>query len=219
MEMRMMLEERVSLPLDDVSPTRTFIQRNETSLSDTPTLRGDETPHLESLPTLSLKIPERARTLSAPPSFTSKEAWDVLPVPEELNEAATRRMAWIMTQAMDTILPALQPEQRSLIEGITDVRQLLVPLFQSWEEFRSGDNRKIEAAKTAKAMYKTEKKPYKSNQLFERFWSRKVVAEQDETSWRGFKTVVKGLLEQMSLIQNILDASMASSVRDLQDCS
>ena len=48
-------------------------------------------------------------------------------------------MQWIMQMSMDALLPSLRPEQRKLIEGTTDLDQLIIPLFESWEVFRSQD--------------------------------------------------------------------------------
>jgi hypothetical protein len=135
-----------------------------------------------------------------------EEGFGVIPVPEEFNVQTMKRMAWIMNMAMDTLLPTLMPEQRKLIEGETDLRTLVVPLLQAWEDFRS--TARSRTRKTAKSIYEKVKKDYLNNEHFERFWARKSVSEQDEASWSKFKTLVTGLLQQASMIDRILDGTM-----------
>jgi hypothetical protein len=112
-----------------------------------------------------------------------------------------------MQMSMDAILPSLRPEQRKLIEGRTDLNQLIIPLFESWEVFRSQDRGGNKSRKIAKSVYEKLQKSFTNNELFERFWARKLVAETDEAAWGKFKSTVSTLLSQVSSIDRILNGS------------
>jgi hypothetical protein len=209
-----MSNETQQLPLDELSPEQS-IRRSESVLSNAPTYR-DDIPTLQVHPPQVIleKSPELIRTHSCPP-HTPEEALGVIPVPEQFNEQATRRMEWIMQMGMDTLLPTLRPEQRKIIEGTTDLWQLLIPLLQSWEHFRATDGRKTKAQKLAKSVYEKVKTNFTNNEIFDRFWQQKMVAEQDEAGWRRFKGLVSGMLQQVSLIDRILDSAGMGNVGSL----
>jgi hypothetical protein len=55
-------------------------------------------------------------------------------------------------------------------------------------------------------VYDKLKRNFAGNELFDSFWSRKLVAEKDEADWQNFKTVIKGTLGQVSSIDRILNS-------------
>jgi hypothetical protein len=203
-----MSEKTQQLPLDDLSP-EVPIRRSESVLSDTPTYRDDISTLAVPTPQITVENTGLTRTHSCPPA---EEALGVIPVPELFNEQATQRMAWIMQMGMDALLPNLGPEQRKLIEGTTDLWQLLIPLLQSWEQFRATDGRKTKAQKLAKSVYDRVKTNFTNNEVFQRFWEQKLVTEQDEAGWRKFKGLVSGILQQVSLIDRILESAGMGNV-------
>lgn len=174
-------------------------ERSFTVLSDTPTLRDNDS----APPQIVVEKKQRSTTGIQDTPLFSEESSGVI-VPEEFNEQAIRRMEWIMQGAMDTLLPTLRPEQRKLIDGATDLRQLVIPLFNSWREFRSAEGRTGKSSKTAMSLVNKFRKIYTNNELFETFWRRKAAAENDEASWGGFETVVRNVLEQVGLIDRVI---------------
>ena len=181
------------------------VQRTTTVMSDTSTLRGDTSPSLLR-PTPRIVIENTSdlvRSNSCPPLSPDD---GVIPVPGPFNEQTTRRMEWIMQTSMDALLPTLRPEQRKLIEGTTDLRQLIASLFESWEAFRSSDDQGNKNRKIARSVYEKMKSSFTNNELFERFWANKSVAEKDGVAWGRFKSVVSIVLNQASAINNILNS-------------
>jgi hypothetical protein len=171
------------------------MQQRQRVLSDVPTLYDEYVPRI-----IVEKSPDMLRTHSAP---LPGEDTEVI-VPEETNQQATARMTWIMQMAMDTILPTLRPEQRKLVEGTTDLRGLIVPLFRKWEEFRAGEGRAGRTRKVARSVYEKVKSNFTNNEVFEHFWRRKVGAERDEESYAKFEGVVRGVMEQVNFIDRAL---------------
>ena len=194
-----------------------IVQRTTTVMSDTSTHRGDvTTPLLRPTPRIVIEqTPDVIRTHSCPPSSPDD---GVIPVPDQFNEQATRRMEWIMQTSMDALLPTLRPEQRKLIEGTTDLRQLIVPLFQTWENFRSLDGQGNKTRKIARSVYEKMKSNFTNNELFERFWARKLVAEKDDAAWGRFKSVVTIILDQASAINKILNSMNMCNVSPASRC-
>lgn len=189
--------------LDGSSP-EAAMQRSPTALSDTPTLRIDTSETLtHQFPRIAIeKTLDLSRSASS--SSTQDQITGIISVPDQLNEQMTRRMAWIMQTSMDSLLPSLQPEQRQIIEGTKDLRQLIVPLFQSWEAFRSADGQVKQTRTIARSMYDKLKKQFTNNDVFESFWAKKKVTEKDEVAWGRFKSVVKMILDQSTSIDRIV---------------
>jgi hypothetical protein len=187
------------------SETTAVLQSTTTVMSDSSTLRDTASPRLlPPTPRIVIeKIPDLERTSSCSPISPDD---GIVPVPGQFNEQTTRRMEWIMQMSMDSLLPTLRPEQRKLIEGTTDLRQLIVPLFEMWETFRSTDERGNKTRKIAKSVYEKLKNNFTNNELFERFWARKLVAEKDNVAWGRFKSTVTTILNQASAIDNILNS-------------
>jgi hypothetical protein len=206
-----MPKEIQQLPLDDLCP-EVSIQPSESVLSDTPTYRDDKSTLAVPTPQIIIEKSGLTRTHSCPPH---EEALGVIPVPEQFNEQATQRMVWIMQICQDTLLPTLGPEQRKIIEGTTDLWQLLIPLLQSWEQLRATDGRKNKEQKLAKSVYDKVKSKFTNNEIFQRFWEQKLVTEQDEAGWRKFKGLVNGILQQVSLIDRILESAGMGNVISL----
>jgi hypothetical protein len=180
--------EIAPLPL---TPVTSRMQRSDTVLSDTATLHDSNT---------VIAVPPR---ITYAPSLSDD---DCQSGPQQLHEKASRRMTWIMQMAMDTLLPTLLPEQRKLLEGTTDLQRLIVPLFRSWEEFRSTENRANKTRNVAKSTYEKFKNHFSSSEVFEVFWKRKLAAECDEKSWGHFETVVRGTLEQVAVIDRVVNS-------------
>lgn len=183
----------------------TTLDSSTTAMSDTSTPRDDTSmPLLHLTPRIVIKkAPDSIRTYSYPQLSPNDET---IPVPGEFNEQTTRRMEWIMQMSMDALLFTLQPEQRKLIECTTDLRQLIVPLFQTWETFRSLDGQGNKTRKIAKSVYDKMKTTVTNNEFFERFWARKLITEKDEAAWERFKSVVTISLDQASAVDNILNS-------------
>lgn len=198
--------------------TAAAVQRTTTDMSDTSTLRDDTSPHLLR-PTPRIVIENTSdlvRSNSCPPLSPDD---GVIPVLGQFNEQTTRRMEWIMQTSMDALLPTLRPEQRKLIEGTTDLRQLIVPLFQTWEAFRSSDDQGKKSRKLARSVYEKMKSSFTNNELFERFWANKLVAEKDGVAWERFKNVVSIVLNQASAINNILNSMNMCNVNHHGDAA
>jgi hypothetical protein len=134
------------------------------------------------------------------------EQYGTLPVQNQWNEITTRRMRWIMQLSMDSLLPTLSPDKQALMTGITDLRQLIGPLFHQWEAFRAKRTSVSKLSDFAKTMHQ-KLKPTATTDFFERFWERKLVAEKDSQAWGRFKSVVKVTLDQVSTIDRILGSA------------
>jgi hypothetical protein len=147
-------------------------------------------------------VVEKATDMSRTPSISDDGAGII--VAEEFNEDAIVRMAWILESAMGVIMPTLPPEQQKLIEGTTDLRQLIGPLFRKWEEFRSIEGRAKKNRKIAQVMYERVKRNFTNNEMFEGFWKRKVAEEKDAESYKKFEGVVRGVLGQVDTIDRVL---------------
>ena len=194
-------DETTPATMDKSPPQRSF-----TSLSNTSTLQ-EMTPQRPVLPRLVVSSATSACLLTdSCPSSPGDEVPGIIARPEQMNEAAVRRMSWILQTSMESLLPTLRPEQRKVIEGTTDLTQLIVPLFQSWEQFRSTDARAGKTRKLAKSMSEKVKGSFSTSEFSEKFWSRKLSAEKEDASWRGFKDLVLGLLEQVILIDKVLNS-------------
>jgi hypothetical protein len=208
MEMVMAIVQDMRQPNEEqLSPDEktAVVRRTTTVMSDTSTLRDDAS--LRLLRPNPRIVIERTPDLIRMHSCSTASPDDgVIPVPGQFNEQTTRRMEWIMQMSMDSLLPTLRPEQRKLIEGTTDLRQLIVPLFEMWETFRSTDERGNKTRKIAKSVYEKLKNNFTNNELFERFWARKLVAEKDNVAWGRFKSTVTTILNQASAIDNILNS-------------
>ena len=189
-----------------------IVKRTITVISDSSTLRGATPPPLlRPTPHIVIeKTPDLIRTHSCPPLSPDD---GVIPVPGQFNEQTTRRMEWIMQTSMDVLLPTLEPEQRTLIEGTTDLRQLIVPLFQTWETFRSLEGQGNKTRKIGRTVYDQIKTNFTNNELFERFWKGKLAAEKDNVAWGRFKSVVTIILDQASAVSNILNSMNMCSVQ------
>ena len=193
-------DETTPATMNESAPQRSF-----TSLSDTSTLQ-ETTPQRPVLPRLIVSSATSACLTDSCPSSPGDEVPGIIARPEQMNEAAVRRMSWILQTSMQSLLPTLRPEQRKVIEGTADLTQLIVPLFQSWEQFRSTDARAGKTRKLAKSMSEKMKGSFSTSEFSEKFWSRKLSAEKEDASWRGFKDVVLGLLEQVILIDKVLNS-------------
>ena len=205
MEMAMTMVEDAGRPNEDQftpdEKTATF-QLATTDIGNT---EGDASlPLVRVTPPIVIeKITDMVRTQSTPPLSPDG---GVLPAPDQFNEETTRRMEWIMRLSMESLLPTLPPEQRKLIEGTKDLRQLIASLFETWQIFRSTDGRENKTRKIAKSMYDKLKSNFTNNELFERFWARKLVAQKDEAAWGRFKSTVTTILDQVSAVDKILNS-------------
>jgi hypothetical protein len=191
------LEENMVRSVEE--PRRSF-----TALSDTSTLQ-ETSPPRPALPRLDVAS-ARGQCLTDSCPSSPDEIPGIIAAPEQLNETAVRRMTWILQTSMESVLPTLRPEQRKVIEGTTDLTQLIAPLLQSWEQFRSVDAKAGKSRKLAKSMSEKMKSTFSTNELSERFWSRKLSAESEDASWGGFKNLVSGLLEQVIMVDKILNS-------------
>lgn len=180
------------------------LPRSLTSLSDTPTLL-EITSQRPVLPRLNVASATSACLTDSCPS-SPDDVPAVIARPEQMNEAAVRRMSWILQTAMEAILPSLPAEQRRVIQGTTDLKQLIVPMFQSWEQFRSTEGRAGKTKKLAKSMSEKMRASFSMSEVSEKFWSRKLSAEKEDVSWRGFKDLVMGLLEHVMLVDKVLNS-------------
>ena len=190
------LEKEQHRPVEE--PRRTF-----TALSDTSTVREVFLPS-PILPRLEVNSASGlCRTNSC--ASSSDDIPGIVAIPEP-NEASVRRMRWILQTSMESVLATVSPEQRKVLEGTTDLTQLIVVLFQSWDQFRSIDVRAGKSRKFAKSMCEKMKSTLTMNELSESFWSRKQSIEREDASWRGFKKFVLGLLDQMVLIDKVLNS-------------
>lgn len=185
--------------------TTAVLQSTTTVMSDSSILRDTASSRLlRPTPRIVIEMtPDLERTSSCSPISPDD---GVVPVPGQFNEQTIRRMQWIMQLSMDSLLPTLRPEQRKLIEGTTDLRQLIVPLFETWETFRSTDEKGNKTRKIAKSVYEKMRSNFTNSELFERFWARKLVAEKDDVAWGRFKGAVTTILNQASAIDNILNS-------------
>src|SRR5271170_2111532 len=179
-------------------------RRSFTALSNTSTLQ-EPSPSRLALPRLDVAS-ARGQCLTDSCPSSPDDIPGIIAPPDQLNETAVRRMTWILQTSMESVLPTLRPEQRKVIEGTTDLTQLIGPLFQSWEQFRSVDAKAGKTRKLAKSMSEKMKSSFSINKLSERFWSRKLSAESEDASWGGFKNVVSGLLEQVIMVDKILNS-------------
>jgi len=185
------------------------VSRSESALSYSSTLCD------EFLPSSQARVQSNGQRLlefvdieySSPDRLTG-----VIPTPIELNDTATERMAWIMQMVMDMLLPLLSTEDRAVIEGKQDLAGLIVPLFQSWEEFRTADKSAKKTRNTAREMYQKLKANFRKNEVFDSFWSRKLADEQDEVRWGGFKKAVRSMIEHMNLIDRVLSGTNMGNV-------
>lgn len=140
----------------------------------------------------------------------------VIPAPEEFNPEATRRMAWIMQTGMDILLPQLSQEDKQIIEGQTDLEQLVISLFQAWEQSRANDKQANKTRRMAAAVYEKLKGKARNTELFDRFWSRKLADEEDDGRWKKFKLLVRTITSQVNLIDRVLGGANMGNVASLQ---
>ena len=122
------------------------------------------------------------------------------------------RMSWILDSGMETVLSSLHPEHRILVKGTIDFQQLLVPLFERWEEFRGEDRHRIAMEESAKTIHPLLRNNFANNDEFEKFWTKKLVQQNDHLAWERFKVVVLGLLEQLFTAQKIVNVISFSSL-------
>jgi len=187
------------------------MQRAETALSNSTTICDDmPSPPLQNLQ-LGERVPDSLETLPGP-SISDGAVVDLNQAPDCYNAKVTERMAWIMQMGMDVLLPQLSVEDRSIIEGKTDLVQLIIPLFQTWEESRRADRSAKKNRLSAAAVHDKLKGNFRKTELFDRFWSRKLTDEEDGARWKRFKEVVRTIIGQVTLIDRMLSAANMANV-------
>jgi hypothetical protein len=191
--------------LDIENPAK---QRSDTALSDTTTLLEDRssTSVVPSASQLTVAKPVELIRIHSSPPFTEDDS-GVIPVPEKFTAEATHRMAWIMETGMSILLPQLRPEERQILEGSSDLNDMICRLFQSWERFRNTDNGGTKSRRVAVAVHEMMKMKFSNHEVFDKFWSRKLASERDEAAWARFKKTVKTVLGQIDLIDRVLDSA------------
>ena len=191
----------------------TTAHRSQTVLSDTTTVyEGSYSPVV----VISVQSTDELGATEHPRPPSVEATHDVIPEPEEFNPEATRRMAWIMQTGMDILLPQLSQEDKQIIEGQTDLEQLIISLFQAWEQSRANDKQANKPRRMAAAAYEKLKGKARNTELFDRFWSRKLADEEDDGRWKKFKLLVRTITSQVNLIDRILGGANMGNVASLQ---